>query len=88
MIPDAENLFAELEQGGEPTVRNRLAQGVYGQHKTPLVIEWLHQKEQARADLLANENLKTTKSAHKAAWVAACAAVASALAAIYVLFKS
>ncbi|MBK8016115.1 MAG: hypothetical protein IPK20_04935 [Betaproteobacteria bacterium] len=88
MIPDAEELFAKLEQEGEPTVRTRLAQGVYGQQKTPLVIEWLHQKEQSRADILANENLKTTKSAHMAAWVAACAAVISALAAIYVIFKS
>ena len=88
MITNAEELFAKLEQEGEPTVRTRLAQGVYGQQKTPLVIEWLHQKEQFRADILANENLKTTKSAHLAAWVAACAAVVSTLAAIYVIFKS
>jgi hypothetical protein len=88
MITGTDELFAKLEQEGESSVRNKFAQGLYGQQKTPLVSEWLRQKDQARTDFLSNEHLKSTKSAHKAAWVAAFAAVASALAAIYTLLKS
>jgi len=84
-------LFSELESTGEKSVREKLAQGVYGSHKIHLIFEWLRQKEEerinaaiSRADAAASraesttiEQLRHTRSATIAAWIAAIAAIVS-----------
>lgn len=49
MIPDGEKQIRELEQDGEPTVRRKLAQGLYHRSKQPLAKEWLRQEEEQRS---------------------------------------
>ncbi len=87
MTRESEYLFIKLEEDGETAVRVQLAQGIYGQQKIPLIVEWLQQKERARDSHLANKNLKILKCSMGAAWAAAFAAAISALSAIYVIFK-
>jgi hypothetical protein len=43
-----DELWAKLEALGEDAVRLRLAQGVYGERKKPLVVEWLRRREAGR----------------------------------------
>ena len=45
-IPDRDKLWAELEATGESDVRIKLASGVYGSWKVPLIKEWLRRKEE------------------------------------------
>ena len=45
MIVNKDELWAGLEVDGEQTVRVKLAQGLYGRNKGPLVEEWLRRKE-------------------------------------------
>jgi len=86
---DKEELFASLESSGEKTVREKLAQKVYGPQKIDLVHEWLRQKEElrineatSRADSAASraesatlEQLRLTRRANIAAYIAAAAAI-------------
>jgi len=44
-IPDKDKLWAKLEETGESEVRIKLASGVYGKWKVPLIMEWLRRKE-------------------------------------------
>jgi hypothetical protein len=46
----ADELWPKLDADGEDKVREKLAQGVYGQQKIPLVNEWLARKDRQRAD--------------------------------------
>lgn len=50
MITDKDKFFAKLEAIGEQTVREKLAQGVYGQGKIPLIEEWLRQLDASRSE--------------------------------------
>ena len=80
MIQNVDKLHENLEREGESSVRIGLAKGVYGEDKKPIVREWLHQKEQFRADQHASAVLKNAKHANLAAWVSTCAAIVSILA--------
>ena len=84
-----DELWAGLESDGEDTVRIKLAQGLYGQNKRPLVKEWLRQNELIRSEKKvsdfeqrAKEELRIASSARNAAWVAAIAAILSAIIAV------
>lgn len=83
---DASEFWEKLENEGEDTVRRRLAEGVYGAKKKPLVEEWLKKKDFER-DIDKNKDLfHVAKSAKRAAWVAAIAACISAIAAFITIF--
>jgi hypothetical protein len=45
-IPDKDELWAKLEKTGESEVRIKLASGVYGKWKIPLIEEWLRRKQE------------------------------------------
>ncbi len=69
----------KIEETGENKVRERLASGIYGPKKTPIVKEWLAYREKERNDVKYQETLLIAKSAKRAAWVAAVVAIISAL---------
>lgn len=48
MIENKEVFFAALESVGEKTVRENLAQRVYGSDKISLINEWLRQQQERR----------------------------------------
>ncbi len=50
MITDKDKFFVELEAVGEQTVREKLAQGVYGQGKIALINEWLRKLDASRSE--------------------------------------
>jgi hypothetical protein len=89
MMPDKDALFSKLASAGEKSVREKLAQGVYGPDKINLVHEWLRQREEerindatsraasaaSRAEAATSEQLRLTRSATRAAWIAAMAAI-------------
>jgi len=79
---DAEELKSRLEEIGECKVRERLAGNIYGLQERPIVEEWLLSKERERSEKKMDENINIARSAKHAAWVAAIAALISALAAI------
>ena len=78
MPVDRNELWAELEQTGEEEVRARFVEGIYGHGKQPHVERWLGQKEQARKDALAREQMDIARSAAEAARDAAVAAQSTA----------
>ena len=49
MADDPKELFPKLEAEGEDAIREKLAQGVYGERRIPLVKEWLEQKSRTRS---------------------------------------
>jgi len=89
MISNKDEFYTKLESTGEKSVREKLAQGVYGSEKIPLINEWLRQQEEkrieeatSRANLAASraeeatiEQLRLTRSAVRATWLAASAAI-------------
>lgn len=83
--------FAEWDEWGEDHVRTKFNLGEFGNggNKYALVKMWLDQKYQDRldrlnraADALSSENLRVTRSAKNAAWMAATMAIVAAIAAI------
>ena len=94
MSIDPKVLFPILENTGEPQVRIKLAQGVYGEKKIPIVYEWLRIKDEERINLSSScnkaaalEQLRIASSARNAAWIAAIAAIIAAATAIFVVVK-
>lgn len=83
---DVTEFWEKLEHEGESTVRRRLAEGVYGAQKRPLVEEWLKKKDFERNIDRHQDLFKVAKSAKHAAWVAAIAACISAIAAFFAIF--
>lgn len=79
---DVEELKRRLEEIGEAKVRERLASNIYGTQERGIVEEWLLTKERERNQKKTNEYIDIARSAKRAAWVAAIAALISALAAI------
>ena len=79
---DAEELKRRLEESGEDKVRERLASNIYGSQERPIVEEWLLSKEREKSDKKVEEYLNIARSAKHAAWIAAIAALISAMAAI------
>lgn len=79
---DVEELKRRLEEIGEAKVRERLASNIYGTQERGIVEEWLLTKERERNQKKTNEYIEVARSAKRAAWVAAVAALISALAAI------
>lgn len=79
---DTEELKRRLEDTGEDKVRGRLASGIYDSQDRPIVEEWLRSKERERNGKKTEEYLNIGRSAKRAAWVSAIAALISALAAI------
>jgi len=79
---DVEELKRRLEEIGEVKVRERLASNIYGTQERGIVEEWLLTKERERNQKKTNEYIDIARSAKRAAWVAAIAALISALAAI------
>lgn len=82
MMIDAEELKRRLEESGEDKVRERLASNIYGSQERPIVEEWLLSKEREKSDKKMEEYLNIARSAKHAAWIAAIAALISAMAAI------
>jgi hypothetical protein len=97
---DAKSFYAKLEAAGEESVRNSLAQGIYGTENRPLVAEWLHQKdaeregtnkarvdgrEQKRVDL-AQEANEIARSSAKIARAAHRLSILSAFVALVAVF--
>jgi hypothetical protein len=88
-LADPNELWPELEQIGEEEVRRRLLLNTYGHTKLPSVQAWLERKEGDRRAKLGEhdqaqrrQELAILRSTKNAAWVAAGAAVASALFAV------
>lgn len=79
---DAEELKRRLEESGEDKVRERLASNIYGSQERPIVEEWLLSKEIEKSYKKMEEYLNIARSAKHAAWIAAIAALISAMAAI------
>lgn len=79
---DAEDLKRRLEEVGEEKIRERLASNIYGSQEKPIVKAWLLSKEREKSEEKMKEYINVAKSAKYAAWVAATAALISALAAI------
>ena len=79
---DAEELKRRLEESGEDKVRERLASNIYGSQERPVVEEWLLSKEREKSYKKIEESLNIARSAKHAAWIAAIAALISAMAAI------
>lgn len=79
---DAEELKRRLEEVGEEKVRERLASNIYGPQERSIVEEWLLSKERGKNEEKMEEYIKISRGAKHAAWVAAIAAIISALAAI------
>jgi hypothetical protein len=82
MMIDAEELKRRLEESGEDKVRERLASNIYGSQERPVVEEWLLSKEREKSYKKIEESLNIARSAKHAAWIAAIAALISAMAAI------
>ena len=82
MMIDAEELKRRLEESGEDKVRERLASNIYGSQERPIVEEWLLSKEREKSYKKVEEYLNIARSAKHAAWIAAIAALISAMAAI------
>ena len=59
-----QELRPKLEALGETKVRGRLAQGVYGEDKAPIVQEWLAEKVRARQDEHTARSLDLAESAN------------------------
>ncbi|MBU0477902.1 hypothetical protein KKC91_04985 [bacterium] len=94
MSIDPKVLFPILENTGESQVRIKLAQGVYGEEKIPIVYEWLRIKDEERINLSSSRNkaaaleqLRIASSAKNAAWIAAIAAIIAAATTIFVVVK-
>ena len=95
----ADQFWPTLDALGEEEVRTRLAQGVYGQQKVPLVQAWLTSKESERAEaaaqrqeIRANSALQLSADANSiargsrtAAWVAIFVSVLAFLVALAAL---
>ena len=77
-------LISRLESEGEETVRRRLLEGVYDYdiQVRHTVEKWLLSKENERNEKRMNEHLAISKSAKRAAWAAAIAALIGAMFAI------
>ena len=71
-----------LDELGEDTVRERLAAGFYDPDVQPFVICWSEAKARARQETLASQQLKVARSARRAAWIAATAALIAAVAGV------
>lgn len=82
MMIDVEELKRRLEESGKDKVRERLASNIYGSQERPIVEEWLLSKEREKSDKKVEEYLNIARSAKHAAWIAAIAALISAMAAI------
>lgn len=87
-IPDREKLRAELEAIGEKEVRAKLAAGVYGSWKVETIKEWLREKEEARASVMAEET--KTQAKQNLTWtkIGVIAAVVIAVVAVVALWFS
>lgn len=62
-----EQLWPTLESLGEPEVRKRLAPGVYGEQKIPVIREWLATKESARQENREGQSLSLAEEANSIA---------------------
>ena len=82
MMIDVEELKRRLEESGKDKVRERLASNIYGSQERPIVEEWLLSKEREKSDKKVEEYFNIARSAKHAAWIAAIAALISAMAAI------
>ncbi len=89
-MTSADDFWPTLEALGEDDVRKRLAEGVYGQQKRPLVEAWLTMKETAHGEAVAGQkdireekalqlSAEANSIARSSRTVAWCAFVISAL---------
>ena len=78
---DVDTLINRLENDGEEEIQKRLLDGIYDpKPQTKRIVEgWLLSKENERSEKRMNEHLAISMSAKRAAWVAAIAALISAL---------
>jgi hypothetical protein len=82
MMIDFEELRRRLEAIGEDVVRERLASNVYGPQEKVFVEQWLSSKEGQKKERSNQEYLALARSAKRAAWLSAIAALISAVAAV------
>ena len=85
-LADPNELWPELEKIGEDEVRRRVLMNAYGHTKLSSVNAWLDKKEAERSARIGEHDrtqrereLSMLRSTKNAAWVAAGAAVLSAL---------
>ncbi len=85
-LADPNELWPELEQIGEDEVRRRVLLNAYGHTKLPAVQAWLEKKDAERRGKAGEQDsaqriqeLAILKSTKNAAWVAAAAALLSAV---------
>ncbi len=78
---DVDTLINRLENDGEEEIQKRLLDGIYDpKPQTKRIGEgWLLSQENERSEKRMNEHLAISMSAKRAAWVAAIAALISAL---------
>lgn len=84
---NTDELFTQLEQVGEDTVRKNLAGKGYRSDKIPIVLEWLRRKEEGRGYQFNKDLVRATQRSAIAAKIAALAAVVSAIFAGLVAWK-
>lgn len=85
---DKDQLFSELQALGEAEVRVKLARGDYQARKTPLILEWLRQQEEARSTGHIAEELRLAREANDIATAANGIAQASNRMAVWSLIVS
>jgi hypothetical protein len=86
------HIFGSL---GEQTVRERIAQGVFGEERQRLAEEWLREQEKTRSngassrrEVSTAEHFRIARSARTAAWIAAAAPIVAALSAAIAIILS
>ena len=85
-----EQFWAELDEAGEATVRERVITRRYGSgnNKLQLAEEWLRLKDVVRSEKTTREQLRISRSSRNAAWVAASAAVIAVVISVVALYFS
>jgi hypothetical protein len=85
--------FKKFSSAGEKAVHEKIAQGIYNPERAKLAYEWLRQMDvdrinkiasraedaAIRAETIASKQLRLSKSAKTAAWIAAIAAITAAI---------
>lgn len=69
-----DKFLSELEAMGEPEVRLRMRQNVFGASKLPVVLEFLERARETKASSSEEESRALSKDANAASWAAARAA--------------
>ena len=84
----AEDKYAEFERLGERAVQVNLAAGLYFGDDVDLASAWLARKAAERDAALRNEQTRISRSSNTATWIAAFAALAAIIVALWTFIYS